>query len=29
MNALGHMTAGLASSYSDQAAMRFDNYQDV
>ena len=29
MNALGHMTAGLASSHPDQAAMRFDNYADA
>jgi len=29
MNALGHITAGLASSYPDQAAMRFDNYADA
>jgi hypothetical protein len=29
MNALGHMTAGLASSYPDQTAMRFDNYADA
>jgi hypothetical protein len=29
MNALGHSTAGLASSYPDLAAMRFDNYADA
>jgi len=29
MNALGHMTAGFAASYSDQAALRFDNYADA
>ncbi len=29
MNALGHITAGLAASYPDQAKMRFDNYQDA
>lgn len=29
MNALGHMTAGFAASYPDQAALRFDNYQDA
>lgn len=28
MNALGHMTAGLAGSYPDLQAMRFDNYVD-
>jgi len=28
MNALGHMTAGLAASYSDVAEMRFDTYTD-
>ena len=29
MNALGHMTAGFAASYPDQAALRFDNYADA
>jgi hypothetical protein len=29
MNALGHMSAGLAASYPDQAAMRFDEYKDA
>jgi hypothetical protein len=29
MNALGHITAGLASSYPDLAAMRFDAYADA
>ena len=28
MNALGHMTAGLAASYSHISEMRFDNYID-
>ena len=28
MNALGHMAAGLASSYPNNADMRFDNYID-
>lgn len=28
MNALGHATAGLAASYPDQAALRFDDYMD-
>lgn len=28
MNALGHMAAGLAGSYPDVAAMRFDSYID-
>jgi hypothetical protein len=28
MNALGHMTAGLAASYPNAAEMRFDNYED-
>jgi len=28
MNALGHMTAGLAASYPKVAEMRFDNYAD-
>lgn len=28
MNALGHMAAGLAGSYPDLAAMRFDHYVD-
>lgn len=29
MNALGHITAGFAAAYPDQAALRFDNYQDA
>lgn len=29
MNALGHMAAGLVSSYSDIPAMRFDSYIDA
>jgi hypothetical protein len=29
MNALGHMTAGLAATYPDKSAMRFDNYEDA
>lgn len=29
MNALGHITAGFAASYPDQAEMRFDNYEDA
>jgi hypothetical protein len=29
MNALGHITAGLAASYPDQAEMRFDSYEDA
>ncbi len=29
MNALGHMTAGFAADYPDQAVMRFDNYEDA
>jgi hypothetical protein len=29
MNALGHMTAGFAVSYSDQASLRFNNYHDA
>jgi hypothetical protein len=29
MNALGHITAGLAVSYPDKAAMRFDDYADA
>jgi hypothetical protein len=29
MNALGHITAGLAASYPNQDEMRFDNYQDA
>lgn len=28
MNALGHITAGLAASYPNKEAMRFDNYED-
>jgi hypothetical protein len=28
MNALGHVTAGLAASYPNPEEMRFDNYQD-
>lgn len=29
MNALGHITAGLAASYDNKEAMRFDNYEDA
>ncbi len=29
MNALGHMSAGFAAAYPDQAVMRFDNYADA
>lgn len=29
MNALGHITAGFAASYPNQAEMRFDNYADA
>lgn len=29
MNALGHITAGFAAAYPDQAALRFDNCQDA
>jgi hypothetical protein len=29
MNALGHMSAGLAASYTKSDEMRFDNYQDA
>lgn len=29
MNALGHITAGLAASYPSKEEMRFDNYQDA
>ena len=29
MNALGHMTAGFAAAYPDQAELRFDNYVDA
>lgn len=29
MNALGHITAGLAASYSKPEDMRFDNYEDA
>ena len=29
MNALGHITAGLAASYPYQQEMRFDNYEDA
>lgn len=28
LNALGHMTAGLAANYPEKSAMRFDDYQD-
>lgn len=29
MNALGHITAGFAAAYPDQAALRFDDYVDA
>ncbi|SRR5258708_5894149 len=29
MNALGHMTAGFAATYPNQADLRFDNYVDA
>lgn len=29
MNALGHITAGFAASYPDQALLRFDSYADA
>src|SRR5260221_12756122 len=29
MNALGHMTAGFAAAYPNQADFRFDNYADA
>lgn len=29
MNALGHITAGLAASYPEPKEMRFDNYEDA